>query len=141
MLRGYGPIPAGLAREWLTQATTWARLVTDPVTGHLLDYGPTVRFAPHPLRRFITTRDQTCRFPHCRAPAQHAEIDHHPPWRHDGTGGHTSARDTHALCAHHHHLKTHGGWTIHHRDHAHTVWASPNGRLITTQTPPALSPD
>jgi len=141
VLRGYGPIPAGLARDWLSDATTWARLVTDPVTGHLLDYGPAVRFAPHPLRRFITARDQTCQFPNCRAPAQYAEIDHHPPWKADGTGGHTNPTNTHALCPHHHHLKTHGGWTIAHRDHGETLWRSPNGHLITTQTPPALNPD
>ena len=140
-LRGYGPIPAGLARAWLADATTWARLVTDPITGHLLDYGSTVRFAPHPLRRFITARDQTCRFPSCRAPAVYAESDHHPPWAADGSGGHTSARDTHALCEHHHHLKTHGGWTIEHRDDGETLWRSPNGRLITNRTPPALDPD
>ena len=44
-LSGYGEIPAGLAREWLHEATTWRRLVTDPISGHLLDFGPQVRIA------------------------------------------------------------------------------------------------
>src|SRR6266508_2482317 len=41
-LAGYGPIPAQVARE-LAADGTWRRLLTDPVSGHLLDYGPDPR--------------------------------------------------------------------------------------------------
>jgi len=37
-LAGYGPIPAELAREIAADAT-WRRLLTDPISGSLLDYG------------------------------------------------------------------------------------------------------
>ncbi|MDT7598871.1 MAG: hypothetical protein QOK26_948, partial [Pseudonocardiales bacterium] len=58
-LAGHGPIPADLAREIAAQGT-WRRILTDPATGALLDYG-TTRYKPPPhLTAHITTRDQTC---------------------------------------------------------------------------------
>ena len=133
-LRGYGSIPAGLARDWLHEADTWRRLVTDPVTGHLLDYGPVVRFAPDTLRAFLTARDGTCSFPGCvrRADSDRTEMDHHPPWRDDGTGGSTSATQMAALCKHHHQIRTHGGWQIARRQAGVTRWRSPTSREYVT---------
>lgn len=133
-LRGYGPIPSAVAREWLSEATTWRRLVTDPVSGTLLDYGPRVRFAPGRLRRFLAARDGTCGFPGCtaRADGAHVEMDHHPPWRDDGTGGSTNAEGMGVLCAHHHHIRTHGGWTLVDRVHGTSTWSSPTGRSYRT---------
>ena len=139
-LRGYGPIPAGLAREWLAQAQTWRRLVTDPVDGHLIDLGPRVRFATGKLREFLAIRDGTCTFPGCarRADVARTEMDHHPPWRDDGTGGSTSAAQMASLCAHHHHLRTHGSWQIEDRNDGVTRWRSPTGRPYTTQPAPLV---
>ena len=139
-LRGYGSIPAGLARDWLHEADTWRRLVTDPVTGHLLDYGQAVRFAPDTLRAFLAARDGTCSFPGCvrRADSDRTEMDHHPPWRDDGTGGSTSATQMAALCKHHHQLRTHGGWQITDRADGVTRWRSPTGRALVTKPDPVL---
>ncbi len=137
-LKGYGSVPAEIARGWLAHATTWQRLVTDPVTGHLLDAGPTVRFAPDQIRAFVTARDQTCTAPGCRQPARRADLDHHPPWRPDGTGGRTSAEQLAALCRHHHRLKTHTKWRIAARSHGTTEWVSPDGRHYTTEPPPLV---
>src|SRR5207248_2123178 len=39
-LAGYGPIPAAVARD-IAAGGTWKRLLTDPVSGMLLDYGRT----------------------------------------------------------------------------------------------------
>ena len=39
-------------------AVTMRRLVTDPLTGHLLDYGRKTYAIPDRLRDFITARDQ-----------------------------------------------------------------------------------
>jgi hypothetical protein len=137
-LSGYGSVPADIARSWLAHATTWQRLVTDPVTGHLLDVGPTVRFAPDQIRAFVTARDQTCTAPGCRQPASRADLDHHPPWRPDGTGGRTSAEQLAALCRHHHRLKTHTKWRVIARNHGTTEWVSPDGRHYSTEPPPLL---
>ena len=141
-LRGYGAIPAGTAREWLTEASTWRRLVVDPVDGHLLDYGPSVRLAPGRLRAFVAARDQVCTFPGCgrRAESRGVEVDHHPPWRADGTGGRTSAEQTAVLCAHHHHVRTHGGWQLLRREAGDASWRSPSGRDVECPRPAALPP-
>ena len=138
-LRGYGTVPAGVARGWLQQADTWRRLVIDPVQGHLLDFGPVARFAPPKLRRFIAVRDQTCTFPQCRQPARRCDLDHDPPWRPDGEGGTASAEHMAALCRRHHRFKTHGGWSVEYRADGDTVWRSPTGRRFTTLAPPVLS--
>jgi len=133
-LRGYGPIPAGLARDWLTETQTWRRLVTDPVTGHLIDYGPVVRFAPDKLRAFLAARDGSCTFPGCtrRADVARTQMDHHPPWQPDGAGGSTSAAQMASLCKHHHRLRTHGAWQITDRHDGNTHWRSPTGREYVT---------
>jgi hypothetical protein len=43
-LHGYGPITADIAHR-LAANSTWRRLLTDPATGALLDYG-TTRYTP-----------------------------------------------------------------------------------------------
>lgn len=138
-LRGYGPIPAGLARDWLQQATTWRRLVTDPVTGHLLDYGPVVRQAPPKLRDFSTQRYQTCVFPHCPRPAVACDLDHEPPWRRDGSGGHASANDLRPLCRRHHRYKTFLHWNLTHANDSSNHWRSPAGRELVTHPPAVIT--
>ena len=137
-LRGYGAIPADVARAWLTDATTWRRLVTDPVTGHLLDMGPQVRFAPEALRSFVVARDATCTFPGCNASAAGCDIDHRVPHRREGEGGSTSAANCDALCRRHHNLKTTGHWQVVASHPDRVVWRSPNGRLHARHRPPVL---
>jgi len=46
-LNGYGPIPADLARR-IAADGTWRRILTEPVSGAILDYGrSTYRPPPH----------------------------------------------------------------------------------------------
>src|SRR5262249_61185497 len=56
-LAGYGPIPAELARE-LAAEGTWRRLVTDPLSGTLLDYGRTTYRPPAGPAQFARAREQ-----------------------------------------------------------------------------------
>ena len=51
-LVGYGPLPASVARALAVDAA-WTRLVVDPVTGHLLDYGTTQYRPPQALKDYI----------------------------------------------------------------------------------------
>jgi hypothetical protein len=99
-LVGYGPISADLARE-LAGAGTWRRLVTDDLTGAVLDVGTTTYTPPAPLARLVEARDRTCRFPGCATPATACDLDHTVPFPH----GATSATNLHALCRRHHRLK------------------------------------
>ena len=94
---GYGPIPAPIARQIAADPdSTWRRLLTDPVSGTLLDYGRRTYRPPAPLAGFLRARDGECRYPGCRRPAVACEIDHVQPWQHGGT---TSEDNLCCLCA------------------------------------------
>ncbi len=102
------PIPAGIAREYAGVAATWRRAVTDPVTGHLLDYGRD-QYLPDKLRDYILARDH-CREPGCttRSPKR-LQMDHAIPF----PDGETSAGNCGGCCNRHHPLKTAGYLDIH----------------------------
>ncbi len=109
MLDGYGPIPAALARDLaMSEEATWRRLVTDPLSGGLLDAGRATYRPPATLDRFVRLRDQVCRFPGCHRSARLADIDHTTRF----PDGPTAAHNTAALCRFHHRLKHHGGWHV-----------------------------
>ena len=95
------PVPAGLAREMATECGSLRRIVTDPVDGHLLDYG-TRTYLPHALKDHIAARDGTCRAPGCNQPAWRCEMDHVTPFPHGPS----------AVAQHHHALPT----RPHHQD-------------------------
>ena len=57
------------------------RLYTHPGSGDLVAMDSRARIFPAGLRRFIQTRDDTCRTPYCNAQIRH--LDHIHPW-HDG---------------------------------------------------------
>jgi hypothetical protein len=127
-LVGHGPIPADLARDTATDAV-WHRLVTDPLSGTLLDHGRTTYHPPAGLADFVRARDTYCRFPHCRRQAADAELDHVIPWAH---GGPTSAGNLVALCRHHHRLKTHAQWHVEIHPDGRLTWTTPTGHRHTT---------
>ncbi len=124
-LIGVGAITAEAARELLADATM-RRLVSDPVTGHQLDYGRRVYAVPQRLRAFIASRDASCRFPGCGRRAKACQVDHAVAW---SDGGQTDRNNLGALCTRHHQLKTHSGWDILSSDiSGAAVWQSPQGR-------------
>jgi hypothetical protein len=123
-LKGYGPIPADVARELAADAK-WRKFITDPVTGELLDVGRSTYEPPQKLKDFLGARDQICRFPHCRQPARVSDIDHAKAWE---DGGETSRTNTGALCRRHHQMKTHGGWKLQSFPDGSCEWSSPAGK-------------
>ncbi len=144
-LTGYGPITPAQARQIAADATL-RRLVCDPLTGTLLDYGRTTYQPPAALADHVLARDQTCCAPGCRQPAHRCELDHTEPF-HPGqaTGGSTSADNLAPACKHHHRAKDGGG---HHLDHTTTGyhWTTPLDRTYTRphtrlwQPPPEHTP-
>jgi hypothetical protein len=115
-LTGYGIIPAGWARELLRGGkkrtdqdfTIWLRrLFTAPSTGELLAKDSRARFFPTGMRRFIETRDHTCRTPYCDAPIRH--YDHILPW---AEGGKTTLDNGAGLCEQCNHTKESPGWSV-----------------------------
>ncbi|WP_344098744.1 hypothetical protein [Myceligenerans crystallogenes] len=136
-----GPIPADLAREIAAEGL-WRRLVTDPVTGILTDYGTTAYQPPAHLRDAVRHRDRTCTHDGCDRPATGCDLDHIDPYNHQqpqtpGQPPPTRADNLHALCRTHHNLKTLAGWEVQ-RDPATGTehWTSPTGHTATYQPEP-----
>jgi len=124
-LAGYGPICPALTRA-LAADGDWRRLITDPLTGHLLDYGRTVYRPPEALARYVRARDRTCRFPGCHRRAEHCDLDHACPWEQLGL---TCPANLGALCRRHHRLKTHAGWHLQSHPDGSATFTSPTGHI------------
>jgi Domain of unknown function (DUF222) len=135
-LAGYGPIPAQLARELAADASL-QRIVTDPVTGAVLDVGTTSYRPPAALAAYVRARDQRCRFPGCRRPGRQCDLDHVTPYP-DGPTSHTNLC---CLCRRHHRLKTEGGWLVRLDPDGTVTWISPTGRVYVTMPDPIAEPD
>ncbi len=151
-LKGYGIVPAEWGREIVgsgqagqvhartadTELSVWLRrLYTAPASGELLSMDSKARLFPTRLRRFIETRDDTCRMPYCDAPIRH--IDHVVPWR---SGGKTNLANGAGLCEACNHTKENPGWTsktVHADAHGgvHTLEIStPTGHTYKSKAPP-----
>jgi hypothetical protein len=129
-LTGHGPIPAGLAREAAADGV-WRRLVTDPLSGTLLDYGRTTYHPPAGLADHIRARDLYCRAPGCRRRAADAELDHITAWSRGGT---TSEQNLAAYCTHGHRIKTYApGWKVEAHPDGSLTWTTPTGHRHTTR--------
>ena len=124
-LHGYGPITAEVARR-IAANGTWRRLLTDPVTGALLDYGTTRYTPPADLVEHVNTRDRSCRFPTCTHPAETCDFDHTTP---ASEGGPTSASNGGPLHRGHHVDKTHHGWRLVQPEPGRFVWTAPTGHV------------
>ncbi len=117
---------------------TLRRLVSDPVTGALVDRGRRSYQVTGPLREFLITRDGTCRFPGCGRRSDRCQMDHALPWE---DGGRTDIENLGALCTRHHQLKTHGGWEITSSDADGSCrWRSPAGQVAAVPARPLLPP-
>jgi len=136
VLVGYGPIPADVARE-VARDADWRAVAADPATGEIAARSArTYRSSPtyRPRRdvvEAVVDRDATCTFPGCRVPSTRCDLDHLAPFDPGRPADEQTTTDNlHALCRHHHLLKTHGGWRPH-RDLATgvTTWTSPTGRV------------
>ena len=125
-LEGYGWIDPNTARRIAADpSSVWRRLIVDPMTGRLLDFGRTTYRPPQDLQNHVITRDRTCIFPTCDLPAVACDLDHADDWVH---GGHTKDDKLHPLCRRHHRLKHEAGWTytVDPEDHS-SIWTDPAG--------------
>ncbi|CAN5730036.1 hypothetical protein BH09ACT7_BH09ACT7_12430 [soil metagenome] len=111
---GYGPIPAGIARDLVKAAldddksqATLRKLYASPTTGALVAMESKSRIFPKALARFIGIRDQRCRTPYCDAPIRHT--DHATPYVADGR---TSALNGEGLCEACNYAKQAAGWRV-----------------------------
>ncbi|MET0434764.1 MAG: DUF222 domain-containing protein [Cellulomonas sp.] len=136
-LAGYGPIDAQQARAMaLDLGSTWRRVVTDPLSGTVLDVGRTTYRPPAALADHVRHRDKYCTAPGCPVPATRCDLDHtrayHPPT--DGTPprplGTTCAHNLGPLCRTHHRLKTAGILRVHQPTAGEFIWRTPTGHAF-----------
>ena len=130
-------ITAQAVRDLLTDPATpvtLRRLVTDPMTGHLLDRGRRRYQVTGALRDFLVARNRTCRFPGCSRPADTGQVDHAEAW---DDGGRMDRSNLGPLCVRHHLFQTHLGWQItESSDDGSCSWRSPQGREYDVDPPP-----
>jgi hypothetical protein len=142
MVPGYGPLPAGAARDLLARADQVAlrRLLTEPTTGQLVALESRSRHFPEGLRRFLRLRDLACRTPWCDAPVRHG--DHVVA---DADGGATSAANGQSLCEACNYTKEVPGWSAREgptcRPGDHVVETiTPTGHVYRSRAPALHSP-
>ncbi|VEG25761.1 Uncharacterised protein [Actinomyces howellii] len=117
------PIPAATARA-LAAGGTWRRLVTDPLSGAVVDVGRTRYRPPAALRDLARARDAACTHPGCQVPAARCDLDHITPW---AAGGVTSLDNLTTLCEAHHRLKHTPGWALTRTSDGALSWRTPGG--------------
>jgi hypothetical protein len=132
-VNGQVPVDPHTARWLAGDAPGWDRLLCDPVTGTIRAVD---RYTPVAAqRRFIQARDQHCRMPGCRQPAQRCHIDHNHEF-HDG--GPTDIRNLALLCTRHHTLKTETEWTVRQLSDGTLEFTSPLAERYTEKPPPRV---
>ena len=124
-----------MGRELARAVRAWRRIVTDPVTGHLLDYGRRV-YLPPALVTFIHARDGQCTAPYCQRRSTRCQMDHRIPYP-EGPSDTANCGD---LCDRHHPLKTdrYVSITDGHRDGSMT-WNTAWGQQVSTEPRPYLA--
>ena len=122
-LAGVGPIDAETARRLAGGAKGWDRVLTHPITGHVVAAD---RYRPgKQLKRILRARDQHCRFPGCRLPVRNSDLDHTVDF---ALGGPTTYGNLAHLCRRHHSLKHESAWAVKQRPSGVLEWTSPTGR-------------
>jgi hypothetical protein len=132
-LEGYGPIDAETARRLAGDATSIYRILTDPVTGAILDIDQPTKHIPEGLRRVRQLIDQTCTFPGCGKRAVNCDLDHTIDRQ---FGGRTTLMNLSHLCRDHHRDKHNTKWTITQDDAGRIEWTSPTGHVAAPDPPP-----
>jgi hypothetical protein len=116
--------------------STWQRIVTDPLSGTVLDVGRTTYRPPAALADHVRHRDKYCTAPACPVPAARCDLDHtveyHPAA--DGSPprplGSTCAHDLGPLCRTHHRLKTAGILRVRQPTAGEFLWRTPTGHAF-----------
>jgi hypothetical protein len=132
-LEGYGPIDAETARELAGDATSIYRILTDPVSGAILDIDQPTKYIPEGLRRMRQLIDQTCTFPGCGKRAVNCDLDHTIDRQ---VGGRTTLMNLSHLCRNHHRDKHQTKWMITQDKAGRIEWTSPTGFVAAPDPPP-----
>ncbi len=104
LIPGVGSIDDATARQLLLDAGAFTRVITDPVTGVILDMDRRSRRATRSQRTWLALRHGTCVRDGCDRLAIDADIDHHCAFHGPDRGG-TDIANLDPLCDPDHSLK------------------------------------
>ncbi|WP_197061105.1 HNH endonuclease signature motif containing protein, partial [Microbacterium mangrovi] len=130
---GAGLVDDDTARHLAGGSDDWYRIFTDPTTGTPVTVDK--RRPCTAMRRLLQARDETCRFPGCRRPAQKCDIDHTTA---HADGGPTALCNLACLCERHHTVKHHTDWTVQQLPGGILHFTSPTRRGYRTRPPAAV---
>ena len=134
LLEGVGPIDIETARRLCGTVPSITRLLTDPVSGSILEMDPRQYRVPAALKRWLAIQQVTCDFPGCGRRAAHCDLDHTRAW---ADGGTTTADNLNHRCRTHHTMKHQTKWRVDRPPGAHrAVWTSPTGYSREADPPP-----
>ena len=125
LLEGVGPIDIDTARSLAATVPSITRLLTDPVSGTIIDMDPKQYRVPAALKRWLAIEQVTCDFPGCGRRADNCDLDHTRAW---ADGGTTTAANLAHRCRKHHTMKHRTKWQVEKPPGSkHAVWTSPTG--------------
>src|SRR5262249_16328283 len=123
----------GVIRDLLAQGgVELRRLITDPMTGELLDYGRSTYRVPADLAAYTTFRDVTSTGPGSTVPAGRADKDHGKAW---DAGGPPARSNVHSNNRRWHRAKTLGDWTVTHNPDRTWTWTNSRTGMRATTHP------
>ncbi|MDF1479491.1 DUF222 domain-containing protein [Leifsonia sp. H3M29-4] len=134
LLEGVGPIDLDTARRLCATAPSITRLLTDPVTGTVLQMDPHQYRSSAALKRWLAIQQVTCDFPGCGRRAANCDLDHTVAW---ADGGATTADNLSHRCRKHHTMKHQTAWRVERPPGSErAVWTSPTGYRREADPPP-----
>lgn len=133
-LAGHGHIPAELARHIATGPDTIVRrVITDPLTGQVIEVGK-FRYRPSiDVEEFVRVRDRECRQPGCPRPAQNCLTEPTGPDSAD-------ADSTLSYCLRHRRLKNRADWSYEVMQDGKLIVTTPTGEKAESAPPPLHDP-
>jgi hypothetical protein len=134
LLEGVGPIDLDTARRLAATAPSLTRLLTDPVTGAVLQMDPQQYRTSAAMKRWFSIQHATCDFPGCGRRAVNCDLDHTTAW---AAGGKTTTRNLAPRCRLHHTMKHQTRWRVEQPPgDPRPVWTSPTGHQRGADPPP-----
>jgi len=134
VLEGVGPIDLATARRLAADAPSFTRLLTDPVSGAVLQLDPNQYRTSAAIKRWFSILHATCDHPGCGRRAANCDLDHTVSW---ADGGKTTIENLAPRCRLHHSLKHQTKWRVDKPPGAaRAVWTSPTGHAREADPPP-----